>query len=165
MLKTSHTKKLIKHYPRKLAWVSWNKDGPKYETSLYAGGDMFLLPSTSEPCGINQMKALRYGCIPIVRSIGGLKDTITNFDFNNKNGNGFTFSTYSAMSLYGAIVRALEYYKNEKIWDKLVERSMQISFSWNLPAQNYVRLFRKAIRAYKDKKNGNGNHHNLKHKK
>jgi len=148
----SEIKKIIKNYPTKLAWISWTSDGPKYETSLYAGGDMFLLPSTSEPCGINQMKALRYGCIPIVRSIGGLKDTITNFDFKNLNGNGFTFLTYSPMSLYGAIVRALEYYKNKKIWQRLVIRGMQISFSWNLPAALYVRLFRKAIAVYKDKK-------------
>jgi len=138
-------KKLVKKYPEKIIWVSWKKEGPKYETSLYAGGDMFLLPSTTEPCGINQMKALRYGCIPIVHSIGGLKDTIINFDFKNKTGNGFTFGTYNSMSLYGAIVRALEYYKNKKIWDKLVINGMQISFSWNLPAQNYIRLFRKAI--------------------
>ena len=151
----SEIKKIIKNYPAKLAWVSWASDGPKYETSLYAGGDMFLLPSTSEPCGINQMKALRYGCIPIVRSIGGLKDTITNFDFKNLNGNGFAFLTYSPLSLYGAIVRALEYYKNRKIWQRLIIRGMQISFSWNLPAALYVRLFRKAITAYKNKKNGN----------
>ena len=138
-------KKLIKKYPSKLVWVSWDQDGPKYETSLYAGGDMFLLPSTSEPCGINQMKALRYGCVPIVRSIGGLKDTITNFDFNNPEGNGFTFKTYSPLSLYGAIVRALEYYKNKKIWQQLIKQDMQISFSWNLPAALYIKLFKKAI--------------------
>ena len=153
----SEIKKLIKKHPTKLVWVSFDKDGPKYETSLYAGGDMFLLPSTSEPCGINQMKALRYGCIPIVRSIGGLKDTITNFDFNNNTGNGFTFSSYGPMSLYGAIVRALEYYKNKKIWYRLIEHSMRLSFSWNLPASHYVRLFRKAIKVRRNKKNGNSN--------
>ncbi|MFH1890659.1 MAG: glycogen/starch synthase [Candidatus Kuenenbacteria bacterium] len=147
----SQLKKLAKKYPKKLVWTKFNR---KYETSLYAGGDMFLLPSTTEPCGINQMKALRYGCIPIVRSIGGLKDTVENFDFNNEQGNGFTFRTYSSLSLYGAIVRALEYYKNKKIWDGLVGRVMQISFSWNLPAQLYVKLFRKAMRIRKE----NGNH-------
>ncbi len=146
-----HIKKLIKKYPHKLVWTSWDKDGPKYETSLYAGGDMFLLPSTTEPCGINQMKALRYGCVPIVRSIGGLKDTITNFDFNNFQGNGFTFKTYSALSLYGAIVRALEYYKNKKLWHQLVRQDMQISFSWNLPAALYIRLFNKAIKIKRDR--------------
>lgn len=142
----SQIKKLAKKNPGKLAWVSWDEDGPKYETSLYAGGDMFILPSTSEPCGINQMKALRYGCIPIVRSIGGLKDTIDNYDFNHRDGNGFVFRTYSPLSLYGAIVRALEYYKNKKVWHRLIKKAMQISFSWNLPAANYVRLFRKAMK-------------------
>jgi starch synthase len=152
----SNIKKLIKKYPRKLVWTSFKKDGSKYETSLYAGGDMVLLPSTTEPCGINQMKALRYGCIPIVRSSGGLKDTITNYDFNNKDGNGFTFKTYSSFSLYGAIVRALEYYKDKKVWKRLVTSGMKISFSWNLPAALYVQLYRKAIKIYKGKKNGNG---------
>ena len=149
----SQLKKLSKKYPKKLVWTKFNS---KYETSLYAGGDLFLLPSTTEPCGINQMKALRYGCIPIVRSIGGLKDTVENFDFNNKQGNGFTFRTYSSMSLYGAIVRALEYYKDKKTWNKLVGRVMQISFSWNLPAKLYVKLFKKAVRFRKERKNGNG---------
>ncbi len=139
-------KKLIKTHPQKIAWTSWNVEGPKYETSLYAGGDMLLLPSTSEPCGINQMKALRYGCIPVVRSIGGLKDTITNFDFNNPTGNGFTFFTYSPLSLYGAIVRALEYHKNKNSWSELVKNGMQISFSWNLPARLYLKLFSEALK-------------------
>ena len=147
----SQIKKLAKKYPKKLAYSQFDQ---KYETSLYAGGDIFLLPSTSEPCGINQMKALRYGCIPAVRSIGGLKDTITNYDFNNRYGNGFTFKTYSSFSLYGAIVRALEYYKDEKTWQRLVTRGMQISFSWNLPASLYIRLFKKAIKVYEGRKNG-----------
>lgn len=142
----SQLKKLAKKYPKKLVWTPFDQ---KYETSLYAGGDMFLLPSTSEPCGINQMKSLRYGCIPVVRSIGGLKDTITNFDFENTDGNGFTFRTYSPLSLYGAIVRAMEYHKNEKIWNQLIKRAMQISFSWNLPARQYERLFRQAIKLKK----------------
>lgn len=143
---TAQIKKLIKNYPQKIAWTSWAAEGPKYETSLYAAGDIFLLPSTFEPCGINQMKALRYGCVPVVRSIGGLKDTITNFDYNNPNGNGFTFFTYSPLSLYGAIVRALEYYKNKKIWAELVKNGMQLSFSWNLPAALYLKLFNKALK-------------------
>jgi len=149
----SKLKKLMKKNPQKIVWTKFNQ---KYETSLYAGGDMFLLPSTSEPCGINQMKALRYGCIPIVRSIGGLKDTITNYDFNNPEGNGFTFSSYSPLSLYGAIIRALEYNKNKIIWNNLVTQAMQISFSWNLPAKLYVELFKRAIRIRQGRRNGNG---------
>ena len=148
-------KKMNKQYPKKIAWVSWDQERD-YETSLYAGGDMFLLPSNNEPCGVNQMKALRYGCIPIVRSIGGLKDTITNFDFIHRDGNGFTFRTYSPLSLYGAIVRALEYYKDKKIWNKLAQDGMKISFSWNLPAKLYVELFRKAMVVASGKKKSNG---------
>ncbi|HRY63263.1 MAG TPA: glycogen/starch synthase [Patescibacteria group bacterium] len=135
--------KISKKYPGKLAWTPFEQ---KDETSLYAGGDLLVLPSNAEPCGINQLKALRYGCIPIVHSIGGLKDTITNFDFNNQDGNGFTFGNYSSLSFYGAIMRAREYYKNQALWKKLVVQSMKLSFSWDLPAQLYVRLFKKAIK-------------------
>jgi starch synthase len=142
----SQINKLTKTYPQKICWAPFDQ---KYETSLYAGGDILLLPSTSEPCGINQMKALRYGCIPTVHSVGGLKDTISNFDFNNRAGNGFTFGTYSPLSLYGALVRALEYYKNKKIWNQLVSQSMRQSFSWDLPAILYTKLFNTAIKIKK----------------
>lgn len=135
--------KISKKYPNKLVWTPFDQ---KYETSLYAGADLLVLPSNTEPCGLNQLKALRYGCIPIVHSIGGLKDTITNFDFNNRDGNGFTFTNYSALSFYGAIMRAREYYKNQKLWKNLVAQSMGLSFSWDLPASLYVRLFKTAIK-------------------
>jgi starch synthase len=147
--------KLVKKYPQKIVWIGFDEN-KQYETALYAGGDMFLLPSSFEPCGINQMKALRYGCIPIVRSVGGLKDTISNFDFNNKDGNGFIFNTYSPLSLYGAIIRALEYYKNRKIWLKLAKSGMQLSFSWNLPAKQYEHIFNRALKVRKDSQDDNG---------
>ncbi len=135
--------KISKKYPSKLVWTPFDQ---KHETSLYAGGDMLVLPSNTEPCGLNQLKALRYGCIPIVHSIGGLKDTITNFDFTNRAGNGFVFTNYSALSFYGAIMRAREYYKNKTLWQKLVVQSMRLSYSWDLPANRYVRLFKTAIK-------------------
>lgn len=135
--------KISRKYPKKLIWTPFDQ---KNETLLYAGGDFLVLPSNTEPCGLNQLKALRYGCIPIVHSIGGLKDTIDNFDFNNRLGNGFTFTNYSSLSFYGAIMRAREYYKNQAIWKKLVTQSMRLSFSWDLPAKRYIQLFKKAIK-------------------
>ncbi|NMB48089.1 glycogen synthase [Candidatus Kuenenbacteria bacterium] len=136
--------KISKKYQTKLVWTPFSQ---KDETSLYAGGDLLVLPSNTEPCGLNQLKALRYGCIPIVHSIGGLKDTITNFDFNNRAGNGFVFTNYSALSFYGAIMRAREYYKNQTLWKKLVSQAMCLSYSWDLPASRYVRLFKKALKS------------------
>ncbi|KKS42371.1 hypothetical protein A3H03_02725 [Candidatus Kuenenbacteria bacterium RIFCSPLOWO2_12_FULL_42_13] len=139
--------KIGKKYPKKIIWTPFDD---KRETGLYAGGDLILLPSNTEPCGINIMKAMRYGCIPIVHSVGGPKDTIANFDFNNRDGNGFSFANYSALSLYGAILRALEYYKNKKIWRHLVAQDMHSSFTWDLPAGRYVHLFKKAIKLHQE---------------
>ncbi|HOZ36451.1 MAG TPA: glycogen/starch synthase [bacterium] len=145
--------KISKKYPGKLVWVPFSQ---KDETSLYAGGDLLVLPSNTEPCGLNQLKAMRYGCIPIAHSIGGLKDTITNFDFNNREGNGFVFTNYSALSFYGAIMRAREYYKNKTLWNKLVSQAMRLSYSWDLPATRYVRLFKTAIKLRQEAASENG---------
>jgi starch synthase len=112
---------------------------------IYAGSDMFLMPSRFEPCGLGQMLALRYGSIPIVRETGGLKDTVINFDPRNHMGNGFTFQKYDAMAMYTAIVRAVETYQYDDIWRILVQRAMSSDFSWKNSAAKYVELFRKAL--------------------
>ncbi len=122
----------------------------KYETAIYAGADLFLLPSRFEPCGINQLISFRYGAVPIVRSVGGLSDTVTNFDPEIDEGNGFTFKHYSAMELLVAITRALETYKYKPVWKRLVKRGMKSSFSWDLPASRYVQLYNKAIKFHKE---------------
>lgn len=134
--------KLAKKFPKKLSIIPFNE---KMETLIYAGSDMFLLPSRFEPCGINQMIALRYGCIPIVHHIGGLADTITDFNPNNKKGNGFTFKKYGALDLLVAMTRALEIYKYPDIWNKLVIFDMQEANSWKIPATKYIDLYKVAI--------------------
>lgn len=121
----------------------------KMETSLYAGADMFLLPSRFEPCGLNQMIALRYGCIPIVHHIGGLADTIIDFDTEKGVGNGFTFKRYDAAHFLVAIIRALETYKHKEQWKELVTHSLQEANSWLIPAHKYIDLYKKAIRLKK----------------
>ena len=123
---------------------------------VYAGADFILLPSHHEPCGINQLKAMRYGCIPIVRRVGGLYDTVKNFNPATNQGTGFTFNHFDVFSLHEAIVRALETFKYKKTFREMMVRAMQQSNSWEIPAKKYVTLYRKAVKLPKHKI-GNGN--------
>ena len=135
--------KIKKKHIKKLAVVAFDR---KMETSVYAGADLFLLPSRFEPCGINQLIGFRYGAVPIVRNTGGLSDTVSNFDPEDFSGNGFTFKNYNSYELLVAISRALETYKYKEVWQKLVDRGMRASFSWDLPAELYLQLYKKAIK-------------------
>ncbi|PIR93448.1 hypothetical protein COT99_00680 [Candidatus Falkowbacteria bacterium CG10_big_fil_rev_8_21_14_0_10_43_10] len=137
--------KFSKKYPDKLAVIPSHEENQKYETLTYAGGDIFLLPSHHEPCGLNQMSAMRYGCVPIVHRVGGLYDTVTDYDPAEKNGTGFVFNIFNGYELYGAIVRAVEIFKNKRRWKELVRRDMRESNSWEIPAKKYIDLYRTAI--------------------
>ena len=116
---------------------------PDVARKIYAGADMFLMPSKSEPCGLSQMVALRYGTIPIVRETGGLKDSVS--DLGGEKGNGFTFKTYNAHDMLGAIKRALGLYKNKDLWRKAVVRAMGCDFSWEQSAKKYIEMYRKVL--------------------
>ena len=112
---------------------------PLFAKKIYAGADMFLMPSKSEPCGLAQMIALRYGTVPIVRATGGLKDSIV--DCGDKDGTGFTFLTYNANDMFTAIERAHGAYWEKKTWNALVNRAMKADFSWRVSAKLYVGLY------------------------
>lgn len=112
---------------------------PDMARKIYAGSDLFLMPSKSEPCGLSQMVALRYGSIPIVRETGGLKDTIT--DSGDGKGNGFTFKSYDAYDMLDAIRRALAAYEDKAHWSKLVERALKCDNSWGRSAREYIKLY------------------------
>jgi starch synthase len=135
-------KKLQRKFSDKIVWLPFNQD---METLLYAASDLFLLPSNHEPCGINQLIAMRYGCIPVVREIGGLYDTVDNFSPIDKKGTGFTFFSEDANMFYAAIIRALENYKHTRVWRSLVKKVMRQSNSWEIPAKKYVELYLTAI--------------------
>ncbi len=108
---------------------------------IYAGADMFLMPSKSEPCGLSQMMACRYGTVPIVRETGGLKDSVTDA-YNGDFGNGYKFSRYDADDMLGAIDRALGlYYDYRDKWNGLVDRAMRTDFSWSVSAREYVKFY------------------------
>lgn len=114
---------------------------------IYAGTDMFLMPSRFEPCGLGQMIAMRYGSVPIVRATGGLADTVKDFDPRTGEGNGFSFVRYDRWALFAAIVRALENYKYKDTWRRLQVKGMTADFSWNASARKYVELYYRAIAA------------------
>lgn len=139
----------IKNYPKKIA--AYLKFTTKHATKVYAGSDMFLMPSRFEPCGITQLEAMRYGSIPIVRHIGGLIDTVRDYDPETKKGSGFVFQKYDSKELLIAVTQAVENYKYKDDWKILVTKVMESSYSWELPAEKYVELFKMAI---KFKKNG-----------
>ena len=128
-----------KQFPKQFVYTLFDAS---METSLYAGADIFLLPSRFEPCGVNQLVALRYGCIPVVHHIGGLADTIVDFDPRTRVGNGFTTTRYDAASLLVAIARAIETYKHKDVWRKLVVSGLREANSWIIPAKKYSELYR-----------------------
>jgi len=133
---------LQKKFPKKLAThLMPNFTLPRH---VFAGADMFLVPSKFEPFGITAIEAMRYGSVPIVRRTGGLADTVENYDPKMEAGNGFVFNNYDHLSLYGAIVRALEVYKNPKAWRGIMKRAMKTDFSWDSSAKRYEELYEKA---------------------
>jgi len=114
---------------------------------IYAGTDMFLMPSRFEPCGLGQMMAMRYGSVPIVRAIGGLADTVQDWNPRSGEGNGFSFVRYDRWALFATILRALENYKYEETWHKLQVKGMTADFSWGASARKYVDLYFRALAA------------------
>ena len=111
---------------------------------IYAGGDVYLMPSKSEPCGLSQMNAMRYGTVPVVHATGGLKDTVPGVDEKGQGGLGFTFQSYNADDFYGAVIRCLDLYDNDReAFRALQKHDMAQDFSWDKPAGKYMELFTK----------------------
>ena len=114
---------------------------------IYAGGDIYLMPSKSEPCGLSQMNAMRYGTVPVVHATGGLRDTVPPVDENGQGGLGFTFQSYNADDFLGALKRCLNLYNNKKAQFRALQKTdMQQDFSWDKPAERYMQLFQKMLK-------------------
>lgn len=111
---------------------------------IIAGTDIFLMPSRYEPCGLDQLYCLRYGTIPVVRAVGGLEETIVDYDAAQGTGTGFKFKEYNAEALQQAVQRALELYQDPKAWDKLRQQAMAQEFTWEKAAARYQELYEKA---------------------
>lgn len=113
---------------------------------IEAGGDIFLMPSRYEPCGLNQMMSLRYGTVPVVRATGGLDDTVAQFDPGTLQGNGFKFKAYTAVAFLRQILNALSLYTEKKKWQALIQNGMAGDYSWDRSAEKYIKLYHKVIK-------------------
>ncbi|HLZ62764.1 MAG TPA: glycogen synthase GlgA [Ktedonosporobacter sp.] len=141
---------LAARYPEQVAiFLTFNTE---LAQRIFAGSDMFLMPSRFEPCGLSQMIAMRYGCVPIVRSVGGLADTVQEYDPRSGAGNGFAFTNYDPWELFAAIVRALEVFRFKNIWRTLQQRGMVADHSWETSAMRYVDVYRNALAFHKSGK-------------
>jgi starch synthase len=112
---------------------------------IFAGADMIIMPSKFEPCGITQMIASRYGAVPIVREIGGLKDSIVPYETDGGKGNGFVFADYVSDSITEVINRACAVYRDKEKWGELVRRVMEWDFSWGQSAKEYMKMYAELI--------------------
>jgi starch synthase len=148
--------KLEERYPEQVAvFLTFNTE---LERRIFAGSDMFLMPSRFEPCGLNQMIAMRYGCVPIVRNVGGLADTVQEYDPLTGTGNGFVFEHYAPeqyghWDFFAAIMRAMTIYRFKDVWRTLQLHGMAADRSWQVSAMRYVQVYRKALEFHKS---GNG---------
>ena len=143
-------RKATKKYPTKFAAnLTFTR---KHSTRVLAGTDFIMMPSRFEPSGLPQLEGMRYGAIPISHQVGGLADTVTDYDARSQKGNGFVFTKYDPADLLFAMARALEEHRHKDTWLRLVRNVMRQSYSWELPAKRYVKLFRIAL----ENKNKNG---------
>ncbi len=133
---------LAKQHPDRVS-VNLRFD-PAFAARVYAGADLYLMPSKSEPCGLSQLIAMHYGTVPIVSATGGLKDTVVPYD--GENGRGFTFQSYNADDFLGAIDRALDlYYNRREEFNALAKRDMECDFGWQTPAAEYTLLYQELL--------------------
>ncbi len=141
-----------KRYEDFFVWLSYNSPNirarieyrPDICNRIYAGSDMFLMPSRFEPCGLSQLIALKYGTIPIVRATGGLDDTINSYP--NVNANGFKFYNYNAQEMLNTIQYAIDTYKNKNEWQNLIRNAMSANFDWHKSCKQYMEIYKSLIK-------------------
>lgn len=112
-----------------------------FARKVYAGSDIFLMPSRYEPCGLGQLIAMRYGAVPVARATGGLRDTIEDYDHPSGKGSGFLFDDYNASAMLEALKRAMCVFQSKQRWNNLMRSCMRRDFSWRSSALKYLELF------------------------
>ncbi len=140
----SYHRKLMKYhneYPDKVAVNLFFDE--QMAKRIYAGSDIFLMPSHFEPCGLSQLISYRFCTVPLVRETGGLADTVADFNKHTGEGTGFVFSRYDSSMLIKTVNKAAVYYKDKKLWRKIVENGNKLDFSWKTSAGKYIKLYKK----------------------
>jgi glycogen/starch synthases, ADP-glucose type len=128
-----------RRYPGKAAiWLGYNDPLAR---RIYAGSDLFAMPSRFEPCGLSQLIALRYRTVPVVRETGGLRDTVQAYNEHTGEGNGFSFTNYNAHDYLYTMRRALSLYRNEEIWKRIVDNGARSDYSWTRSAKSYMTIY------------------------
>jgi len=112
---------------------------------VFGGSDIFLMPCLFEPAGLTQLEAMRYGAVPVVRATGGLADTVEDVDIEKQTGTGFVFKPYDPFAFYGTVVKAITLWHNKDFWQSLIRRAMEVDFSWNKSAENYIKLYQRSL--------------------
>lgn len=137
-------RELANQYPDKVSFHNYFSE--PLSRRIYAGSDLFIMPSKFEPCGIGQLLAFRYGTLPVVRETGGLKDTVDPYNEFTGEGNGFSFTNYNAHDMLYTIERAVWLYRFQpKTWRGLAEKAMSLDFSWNVSARDYKQIYEALI--------------------
>ncbi len=136
--------KAAKRHPGRVGLLIGFNDS--FAHRLMAGADMLLMPSRYEPCGLTQIYALKYGTVPIVRAVGGLDDTIQQFNPKTGDGNGFKFEPYTPKAFLDRILYAVHLFETEKVWRRLMREGMKADFSWKQPAREYMKLYESVIK-------------------
>lgn len=141
-------RKLRERYPSRL-FLTLGFDAALAQR-IYAGCDLFLMPSRFEPCGLGQLISLRYGTIPVVRAVGGLADTVRDVDQHTRDGNGFSFTQYDRTAFSGALARGLRAFRRDgDLWNELRGRAMREDHSWTASAKQYVDMYRLAQKRHR----------------
>lgn len=130
-------------YPGKVsAFIKFNED---LATQIYAGSDIFLMPSLFEPCGLSQMISMAYGTLPVVRETGGLKDSVIPYNEFTGEGNGFSFTNYNAHDMLNVIEYAVSCYKDKNTWNSIVKNAMRTKFDWATQGEEYIKIYNEIL--------------------
>lgn len=130
----------LRHPTKFRFWLGYSD---RMASRIYAGADIFAMPSRFEPCGLSQLISLQYRTVPIVRETGGLKDTVIPYDDTTQMGNGFTFVDYNAHEFLYTMQRALKAYAKPNVWEKIVDNGSRVDYSWRSSAKQYKAMYRK----------------------
>ena len=133
-------RELAKKYPNDIAYV--DRLDEELAHHIYAGADLFLMPSMFEPCGLSQLISMAYGTIPVVRETGGLRDTVVAYNEYTGEGNGFSFANFNAHEMLHTLEYAISKYEDEEVWDGIVSQAMKTKFDWQTRGKRYIALYK-----------------------